>query len=213
VVLGGINRSRERFGKTLHLWNPKEGEIRSFGETPDPVLRPSQLVRRIWPSSGGGIWSVPKLQYRIEEWSLSGDHIRTFIREVEWFPETSKSFSGNPREPPWPRIKTLKQDSEGLLWVVAWVPSGYWEEAWKDTRIIGTHVAGGSPSYNQLFSSRIEVIDPTNGQVISSRSWRGLPLSFGPDGLLATTYQDLSGYIFVDLWRAQLVNPPEGGGQ
>lgn len=79
-------------------------------------------------------------------------------------------------------------NGEGRIWVAAWVPSPNWVAAWEGIDVPPNGDFRTRPPYNELYSTRIEVIDPVVG-VLASRTWDNLPfpLPMGLSSYLTTS--------------------------
>ncbi len=63
----------------------------------------------------------------------------------------------------------LESDAEGYLWVVIFVPALTWRDAWpRDIRPNATEIRLTRLNAALLFSTMIEVIDPSTGRQVTS---------------------------------------------
>jgi len=136
------------------------------------------------------MWHLPPNEYRIEEWSLDGELVRTLTRNVEWFKESWH------HQHSWdvPIMMRIAIDRNGNLWVMATVPiSG------KMPRV------GYLDTWNDTWDMVVEVIDPHAEKVIAKGYYeeatlRPMP---GSDYLFAAR-QTEEGYIMFDVLRPRL---------
>ncbi len=205
IIVNAQAPTPERFGLPFHVLVPDDGTIKSsFGEQAAAITRPEVLLRRLAPLPNGGMWAARRYEYLLERFDSEGVVVDSLRRTPAWFPGESAAYLGRPDTPPAPTIKAIHVDREGRIWVAAWVPSNNWASAWTGFDIPPNGEFRRRPTYNQLFSSQLEVSDH-DGTLLVSQRWRGLPVAWVEDSVLATTYQDVSGIIFVDLWRTELV--------
>lgn len=200
-------------GTPLHLFDSQGNVIRSFGGNHRVVVGengtdPGFLVRHLGPSRAGRFWSAHFLAYEFSLWSPTGQLIRHYVRENDFFrPDQRFRIALSPRTPP--RISTIREDSTGLVWVTIQVPvtQQEWEAA------LGKPEQGPrGPIYphlmlGRLFHTIIEVINPRTGQLLLSRRVPFYAIAATDDGEYAAYRQDDDGVPYVDIWRVQLIQP------
>jgi hypothetical protein len=204
IVVCATVPTRESFGIPLHLFELETGMVlKSFGEHQEAAItRPDVLLRILFPDRTSGLWTIRPTKYLLEQYGADQGLLRAIRRDVPWFPEESEVEFGRPGVPPSPFIRAAHMDREGRIWVASWVPSPNWAAAWEGLDVPPTGDFRTRPSYNELYSTRIEVIDPDAG-VLASRSWDNLLFDWIDGRTVVTTYQDPQGVIYADLWRVR----------
>jgi hypothetical protein len=208
INTGALARSGNRSPfHVASLAGPSIEVVRSFGEEPPPPAgAPRSAVRAIAPSRDGGLWAAPYQQYEIELWSLAGELQQTLVRRPSWFPEEPRRM--NFSEPPPPRIRTLEQDAAGRLWVYVNVAASTWQEGYP--RGGGAEVSAGEFSYEKLYDTTVEVLDPIGGRVLARRTLDRFIVSALPDGHAAIYDTTEAGEPFVEIVRLSIGGlPPE----
>lgn len=116
VLLSGYSLAPELVGVSVHVFSPEGERIRSFGEATHPITSQSELehVKHLALERDGGLWIASWDRYLIEHWSLEGDRLASFVRDVDWFDDPS---------PPRALLPSVRQDRSGLLWVQVLVPA------------------------------------------------------------------------------------------
>jgi len=205
IVVNANVPSPERFGFPLHVVDLESGTIlETFGELKEEVItRPDVISRLLFSNQEPGFWTIRRTEYVLEQFGEDRALLRTLRRNVEWFPEESHIEIGRPGTPPSPFIRAARVDVEGRIWTATWVPSPNWAEAWEGYDIPPDGEFRTHPPYNELYDTRVEVIDPIDGVLVSS-SWDSLVFRWIGGHVAATTYQDENGIIYVDLWRITL---------
>jgi len=196
-------------GLPLH-WVDTLGVRRaSFGAEPaiDDLRDWPRHLRQLTPASDSSVWSGHYLRYRLEEWSIAGQRIRSLQRNVDWFPDAARGGFVDTDSPPETALRALHKDAEGLLWVVAWVADPDWREGleMREDLYGRKRLRPGNPY--DYFDSMIEVIDPAR-QAVVGRARIDLPVvGFAEDGV-AFGYDEGGGAEpVVVLVRVQLSTP------
>lgn len=141
----------------LSSFGPDSGEVR-----PHEGPRLQQVLGR---SQHGGFWSADVLRYRITRWSSQGEKTATLERRPRWFSGESKFWVGNPSTPPPPAISAIVEDDAGNVWVFVRIAAPTWREAWPKN--VGMEVDLNKMSFEKMFHTTIEVIEPGTRRVIS----------------------------------------------
>jgi hypothetical protein len=142
---------------------------------------PANLLSVLAVDPQGLLWSADKYLYRLSAWSSDGRLVRSMERKPEWFAERSTRMEGGPSTPPQPRIADMRFDEEGLLWVFLHIPSPRWREAWPAGGDATGEISVGRIQVDLLYTTRIEVLDPNLGRVLTRRSLDGLVVAALPD--------------------------------
>lgn len=204
-VVASPSFSEDAVGLPLHLLDEDLQVVRSFaatGETEGPEWQTLQ-ARGISKSLDGLIWAHPPNRYLIEEWDpTTGTRHQAFERTVEWFEPWVEHRGLSVELPPQPRLSSVWQDDEGLLWTVSAVGAEKWHE--------GLVVL---PGFNdlwieypeQFWDSHIEVIDPSTGRLLLSERVPQALGRFTNDGLVIGRRYPEGEFYQVDLWKLELV--------
>lgn len=155
-------------------------------------------------AAGERIWLAKMHRPAVEVWSLSGEHVRTIDREIEWFePWDSVGEGALEGLRSRPRVADVGVDGEGRLWLKTYIP------------LADRESVRSTGDYNRVMDTLIEVVDSETGQLLAQRRFDPAYIRrvSGRD-LWATARQNSAGYVFVDIWRAHLVDnrllPSEG---
>lgn len=183
ILTASIDYSPNRVGFPLHLVGLDGNVVRSFGSLNRGAFSAAEqhlIERRVAPSeTPGAIWAVWRPQYRIEEWSLEGVHIRTLVRDVEWFPPGRGVISLD-RAPDAAVVGFQARD--GLLWVLSAVSDANWQEA---LEVDPSKPHGGDVTdMNGIYDTVVEAIDPVTLRVVASARIDPFIYAFAGPGLV-----------------------------
>ena len=77
----------------------------------------------------GSLLSAPALEYRIDRWDPeAGDHLGTFLRDADWWPEDSPAPPPGPAVRPPTTMEAMHMDEAGRLWVYVSRPTTDWRD-------------------------------------------------------------------------------------
>lgn len=152
-----------------------EGKVlRSFAQANGKSPPDDNLFPWFVALASDGFWAAPPTSYELVHWKRDGlVETRTLRRQPNWFRESSASI-GNPAiggvaaTPPSPAITGIEEDEAGLLWVYTHVPSPSWQETWSAfNEKPRMQVRPSEVHLEKLYQTRIEVIDPKAGRVLT----------------------------------------------
>jgi hypothetical protein len=172
VVGSGSIQTASEFGWPLHRVSFRQRNavaFKSFGSQ-DGATSPSNSMQAwFWttPSQHYGFWSVWMYGYDLAEWTADGQLARLFQRRPIWFSTPSAPILGNPDTPPPPQVAAVQRTSDGLIWVFVKVPAPTWKQAWPKMQPGTREIPSQRISKELLFSTIVEVIDPTERRVIA----------------------------------------------
>jgi hypothetical protein len=127
-------------------------------------------MQKLAISANSRFWSADWSRYRLTLWGVDGKKEKTLERRASWFPKIERAASlGSPERPPEPGLSAIVEDSSGLVWVFTKVPAPTWRDAWPRSGTRG-ELSISKIAHDKLFHTRIEVIDPVVGRVISRRT-------------------------------------------
>lgn len=195
--------TRHGKGHPLHVIGPGKGVIRSFGADPggdreDPGLAG---LRQVAPGNGDRFWAAHLTRYRVEAWSLEEERLVTFERDVEWFPPHDRGLEAHPEIPPAPWLAGIREDREGLLWVLVHVADDRWHAA-VERRPDGAYRWASDRTGFQ--DTILEVLDPRTGEVLAQRRSDLALRGFIDDRHVAAYRESPGGVPRVEVWRVEL---------
>lgn len=204
-------------GIPLHFFNNGGRHIRSMGAEwaayrgEYPIL----LDRRVtWADRPDRFWVAHVAKYVLEQRDPQGKKLVELRRPAGWFEGTSLGVRPSESQAPSTQITSLRRDAKGRLWIAALTPDRQWRQALRK----GSTLPGGKENWNvssfdRLFDTVIEVIDPSQGRLIAStRVDQCVP--FLLDDASVASFGSLRGSVpVVHVWRIQLFNQPREGGK
>jgi hypothetical protein len=225
IVYGSWMRTTDAAGFQYHVMDADFEVIRSFaGVPPELQLNCSRCAvhSTAWSAARPGyFWALAPNRYEIELWHESGRLARRFIIDDGWFePWNEDQGSGEPGpvrpdaprgvEPrPNPRLTSITEDAEGLLWVTAYVATANWSpppptlprmispQDSESLRALGEH-------RRKSFDTMIEVIDPERGIVLARTRIEGVAMRPAGGGMYWRTEPAPSGLVQIRTWQASL---------
>jgi hypothetical protein len=165
LISAGPVPSRRSVGYPLRRLDPVNGTVERLKLEQPPTLRPDHRAgasRMIARASDSTFWASRPDAYVLSERSLDGTVVRRLERSADWFPERN-------RDPDYedgavPTLVDLTADERGV-WVLVWTADAGWEEPEDGSRAI-------TPGrLRAKWDTRLELIDPIQGSVISSRTF------------------------------------------
>jgi hypothetical protein len=138
----------------------------TFGDTVDEVnIDPNRYWRKIAVAGNGTIWTAHLTEYRLDEWSGSGEHLRTIQPPAAWF-EPHDGSGLHELVPSGPVIHAIQADAHGRIWVLVHVPDTNRASAFDaDPNAPGEQRFSGD--YSALWDTRIDVIDLATEQLLA----------------------------------------------
>lgn len=206
VFARAIHTAKER-GQPLHRVS-RDGKLaRSFGSSsgefrPDV---PYQLSRAIGRSRGAQMWSALRTSYQVDLLDArAGMVVRTFVRDVPWFPPGIAPAPRGRAEDltPKPFIYDVDEDPSGLLWVLIAVPDPQWRTAVSSAPPGGHATVTDDHAYRDVV---IEVIDPARGVVLATTRMKERVTQFIGAGMIGTVIEDAGGVPRLRTWTVRLV--------
>lgn len=190
----------------LHFLTIDGGEIRrlsSFG--PQGVGGPlgNVEVGQRLGEARAGFWTAYWNRPHVTKWNQDGTPNAMFVRRYSWFTGETRATHGTPTTPPTAITGPLREDDEGLLWLFIHTPAPTWREAWDfpPTRYPGggTEYSARKVSYDKLFRTYVEVIDPAQARVVARHSINGYVFETLPGRRVALYRVDADGIPRVDI--------------
>jgi hypothetical protein len=166
---------RATIGLPFHIFQRDGQRSNAIGD-PSRPLTPGREVffpHRVAASRRGGFWAVPQSgEYRIEHWTVSGVRDVYLRRRPTWHTALEPTHgSGDPLTMDFPPSMHLgvAEAENGYLWVVTRVADPKRRRAPLDTlrNVEGRYVT--ARSWDQVWDSVIELIDPARGTVVAAQ--------------------------------------------
>lgn len=185
--------SPERAGLPVQLMDAAGRLERSFGSTAPEYDRrnPFGRYRAITLAEQERVWTAFHNRYELELWDDSGERLEHLARSVPWF------TAWTAYEPPIPTLRSIRQDADGLLWVLINVPDSRYRQPTVPPAVDDVSV------WDLRSDTMIEVIDPGRAIVVAQRRFDPLFTQFvGP--LVYAHREGADGEIVVDVYRLSL---------
>jgi len=171
VVSGPRTSADGAVMQTIHLID-KSGElVRSFGE--EAAELPAQagvqnLVRQLTLGDDGTLWAATMSGGRLEHWTLEGDLLESYLIADDDLRRQAPTSIDLRREIPPAQISDLAMDDD-RLWVFIAVPDPNFTPGSSEAR----------PSPEEIYDTRILVIDPEDSRVVASERFDTLVRPLG----------------------------------
>lgn len=204
--IAGLVADPDRAGYPVHFLGMEGAFGSSFGMDP-PAYRPDMvyfLMRFLSQAREGGVWVAHHIEYVIEHRAVDGSLQKTLLRDADWFePQfTQRNFTKDTQC--YPSIFSINEDSLGRLWVVIRVNEPDW---WLG---LGDEVQGPEgPVFpildiDQVYGTRLEVLDPGRGRVVVDTYSDELIIGFLKGGDLVSYGEGDGGVPRLSVWRASV---------
>ena len=124
-------------------------------------------IRHLDIAPDGSLVVAEPYRYRIERWDpATGEHLETFVRNADWWPNDNLLHPPRPHLPPMTAVNWMNVDEGGRLWVYIQRPTPDWRDHVEST---GLPEHMGSWRYGRGATEWvIEVVDMEAGKVIAS---------------------------------------------
>lgn len=200
VLFNANIRTRERTGLPLHILEPDGSIARSFGRALeirewDDVWG---MIRMPAYAGEGRFWvaAAGEASYRAELWDTAGRHLKTLVRQPEWYEPVGYRSYNVRRQRPTPGLSDIHVDGAGRLWVIGKAARDDWHPPAENEPIV--------PGYGT--EAFIEVIDPATNRLIASTRFRDEPINaLLDDGRVSSLYATRDGDYRIGVWRVRLV--------
>lgn len=175
VVAGMDTSSPEVVGYPLHLTTlAPEAPVVHFGaDSPDFIPNEPYATSVVLStmSHPGTVWWGKPARPHWEEWSLDGDHLRTVVGDLPWFPNELPTRLQGPR--PISRMGYFGVDARDRLWILTEVADLDWE----DIEFVRTD-EGWAPvdevTPGELRDTRLDVFDLKARRHLGHYRWDGV---------------------------------------
>ena len=194
LVVAGGEHTAAATGYVMHVVRP-DGSA-------SPLV-PAGMVLRSRPSAsqrclaaaGMTVWAARPDRYELTEYAADGTPLKVLKRVVDWFPdrEVEGVVDNAAKEPPYPYLRDVHVDEEGLIWTMVRLADADWAPV-EDV---------GTISRERRYDSIVEVIDPGRGLVVRSQRFPWEGDGFTNDGLVVSQRKDALGVVVLDVWRPE----------
>lgn len=197
--------TREAIGRPFALLDPA-GQVEHLFGASDEVIRPDlsmeARLRQLTKAGESGFWSANINALRFELWSTDGKLLRRLARNPTWFIPWHVWHGFSPSKELQPRVRAIRDEGDGLLWIIINVPNSSWREALVPVTNAG--IAGYVPeAYNGVYDTVIEVIDTEQGRVVARERTEAFVSGFTTDGRLVVFDGPTEGGRLI-IWRAMI---------
>jgi len=196
---------------TLHRLSLAGGDMQmlgSFGPRGTGGPMGNVEVNQIIGVAREGIWSVYWNRPLLTQWDKEGVANASLSRRLDWFTGETKATIGTPITPPTPKVGAIREDAEGLVWLFIHTPAPTWKEGWTAKGLVvgkGVEYRARDMSFDRMFRTYVEVIDPVQARVVSSRTIDGYVFEALPDRRAALYKVDENGIPRVQVISLSLV--------
>ena len=171
-VYNGLSSWREGVGHPLHVYDVASRRITSsFGDDGVSVDRrrrnPAGHLRRVAAAADGNVWAARETRYRIDKWSLAGDHIARIERDALWFRPWEEWPGVDYEVRPLPSIVGVRDWGDGLLMVVVRLADADWRPIPPTEEVLPGHESIPLSREEELYDTVIEVQDTRSGTVLA----------------------------------------------
>lgn len=208
LVVNGIFSTPNDAGYALLRIDRSGRATHRFDEGPFVYEKPWLQRRLLWARSNGELLVAKPYSFDIDVYSAGLQKQTTLRRVAEWVPSSvpdENPSDGVFDQRPTPRLASVWEDADGLIWLVALVPSPRWKS--------GPRVQPGKlpprEEYDALerrprYDTIIEVVDLTQRQVVArSRIAGEIGQAFG-GGYIATNIESAQGDPTLRISRLRL---------
>ena len=199
--------SPQSAGFPLHIVDGGE-LVQSFGIVPghDTVLDRYVADKRLSTHGSSDVFSAPYWDYTIQAWVQDGS--RSGKLEGPTLDDGQRGPPGRFTldNPPWNRIRDIKVDALGRVWVIVQIRQPDWTdhaaERISPSGVVSLEIPRDDPA--ALYRSRVDVLDPADCRVVASRWFdnRGVLSGFvdGAEIAVSEFYYGPLGDPLLDIW-------------
>jgi hypothetical protein len=211
LLASGVVPTREGIGFPLHRVGADGEAWLSFGsENPRHHPGGETMLRKLARSGASELWAGFLHRYRLERWTLEGEHRLTVVREAPWF-EPYTRVTPVPGEPPRPILMAMREDAEGRLWTLVRVADPEWERAEvlpADTAVLRRNPMAAH-DLAEVYDTMVEVFDGRCGTLLHSQRFPGLLVGFLDDShILEWRVRGVVAPPRLGVWRVEPNFPP-----
>jgi hypothetical protein len=201
-----IGFSPAQQGPIVHFVSADGASRRSVIDAEIPPGEPVAFFRIFSAGRNGTIWLGRTNRYLVQQYDSTGSLLRTIRSAPDWHePWTEVPSQGPDVLRPVPFLRAIREDADGLLWLVFHVPQTDWSPRRAPSRAEPRH---GMPmtEWNQYVDTLIEVIDPRSGRLLATRRFDPIINSYltTGDNLYEARHETPSLHVRVSVWEMSL---------
>ena len=171
VLVQAMVPSRDLAGRSFHLIDDRGVVDRSIGAANNVTFLDGfgASRRRLARSINGTFWAIAPNRYELVKWDTLGVARKHLIRKSTWFQEWDgrRSLPSIRRER-WPTVvQGIREDEDGRVWVMSWVPDSNWKSQNQDFERSQVVPVLTRRELDGYVDTVIEVLDAHCGNVIS----------------------------------------------
>ena len=209
VLLTGPIVGDSSTGLTLHAVSAQQSEmkvVQSFGPGRKAIASGGTIAnyQRVTSGKDSSYWCVDILRYRISHFAKDGTLLGTIERAPDWFPLPSGDNEGTPVTPPPPKIFSIWQAPDGLLWVFGRVAGKNWQGGWPKVTPGDTTISLSQLRPEKMYGTIIEVLDPITSKLVSTAALDEYVSNVLPNGNVAVFAVDSAGVPHLSIRRLTL---------
>lgn len=202
-VANGVDNRPMRVGLPLHLFDHELRYLTSFGGDGSYDLRVGGQVPILAAAGPSRVWTAVGSKYAFSLWDVdSGLVVRHVVRDVTWFPPRDILDIPTSTNAPKPMIGSFVQDSDGMIRVLVHVPGDDWsDQPFEPIDIGGGDIRQVPTNVPQLYDTVIEILDPTEGRLISAERISDALILFIDERYVVGLKQHAAQSWSVDIWE------------
>lgn len=211
IALNALVRTQDRMGLLVHLID-STGRIVSSIEPADGGVRfdvPGEAyLRSLSATPRASFWVAGRTRYRLTEYTLTGDRIRSLERKPTWFPPHAAGDARlDPGRPKQPRLLSVHEDDHGRLWTVTRIAAADWAKVLtrKSRTVSPMEQPYEFESLDALYDTIVEVIDSRSGALLASRRFDTALGHFIGGNRVISFDENANGDALVKVWSLLLV--------
>lgn len=206
LVISADMPGPDAFGIPIHRVDTGGNVTHSFGAEPGRSVAGDYYgtVRAVALARDGTIWSARYNDYYLENWSIEGRLLRVFVGDRPWFRPYAELPPYSFKEPPAPRIRTVREVAPGKILVVSQrAKSTGWQEGMGDRPGHSGPVLG-IPKRWLTFDSQLDLIDVDTGELLQTHIVPAYVMGFVNDTILHSYDETELDVPTITLWELSL---------
>ena len=143
--------------------------------------------------------------YELQRWTLTGELVRTWVRDADWFAPYEERRPISPDRDPENWVTAIHALDSARVLVFVQVPQEGWREHLGPPRTAPSGLVM-YPDWDvaNVFDTRIELVDVQHGRVITTITHPSTLYAFSDRQYVLSYRQNEAGTPFVDVWRLQM---------
>ena len=209
TLFNGIVSTPEAYGMPFHVVDRDGQVLRSFGQPSGTISyrNSRELLDRPMALIDSTLYAAYHQAYKIEQWTLDGVLLRTFVRDAKWFASYEGMRSLTREEEPRPILGALMKTSDGRLWALSVVADEHWRTGLTQREgPEGSYVGVEKPE--GVFDARIELLDLQRHTVVASERFDPVVSGFIDEAHVYAIRLASNGTARYDVYHLHLTTPP-----